>query len=295
MRKILALILYFLFRRKIIKLSKREDVVLTIYGHNTTKDTFEKLIKWLLNHKYQFITPNELMLFKEGKLGKNKTVWLSFDDGWKNNYYEILPIIEKYKIPATFFISTQAIEDGYFWFTHVYENRKSNLFKEVGDLWIISNEERKKIIKNLPKYQGNRVAMNVHELKLLSQSPYVTIANHTNDHVICDKCKENELIEEILLCESKIEKFTGEKCGKIFSYPNGNYDENAIYILKGLNYKIAATTNIGVFHRNTNLFKIPRTEFKNNASLYENILQIYGIWTPFFNKIKSFVHIKNKK
>lgn len=34
---------------------------------------------------------------------------LTFDDGWKDNYTAVLPVLRKYRFPATFFITTESV------------------------------------------------------------------------------------------------------------------------------------------------------------------------------------------
>ncbi len=89
--------------------------MLTIYGHDISREAFEGLVKWLLKRDYHFITQDELFDYLDGKeRNVEKLVWLSFDDGWKSNYDNVFPILKKYNIPATIFVATKGIEDGFF-------------------------------------------------------------------------------------------------------------------------------------------------------------------------------------
>lgn len=295
MRKVIAYILYFLYLPKIKQESRKSDSVLTIYGHDISRQAFEGLIKWLLKRDYVFINQIELYDYLHGKvsIGK-KLVWLSFDDGWKSNYDNVFPILKKYNIPATIFVATKGIEDGYFWFNVAKENRKSPYYNEIQELWEMSNEKRVAIISKLERKTKHRVTMTHKELREMSESGLVYWGNHTDDHVMSDNCTIDELHNEILSCQKKMNLWTGVDCNFIYSYPNGNIDAKSENLIKNIGLKMAATTEMSRTYPTTNCFNIPRTEFKE-ACVAENILQIYNIWTPFFNKIKKVFRIVNKK
>ena len=295
MRKIIAFILYLLYWPRIRKESGRTDSILAIYGHDQKREPFEQIVKWLLNKGYRFITPEELYLYLSGqKKLEEKLIWLSFDDGWKSNYDEVFPVLKKYGIPATIFVATKGITDGYYWYTRAFQNRSSSLYKEVGDLWVMDNRDRVKIIEQLPPYQGKRSTMNEDEIRGMTASGLVNWGNHTHDHVMSDHCTDEELKEEIATCNCVMKKITGKDCNLIYSYPNGNYDERTVGILKQMDFIMAATTHIGRVYCPSDAYMIPRNEFKNGC-LKENILQCFGLWTSFFNRVKLLLGIKDHK
>lgn len=295
MREIIAKILYLLYYFKVLQESKEMGSVLSIYGHDISKKNFEDLINWLQKRNYKFITPYELRDYLNGKLPCNKKyVWMSFDDGWKSNYDNVFPVLKKYAVPATIFIATKGIEDGYFWFNKAYCNRQSIYYTEIQELWEMPNSKRVEIISKLPYESTVRKTMIPAELKEMTESGLVYWGNHTDDHVMSDNCTDGELAKEIKICQEKMKEWTGQDCNFIYSYPNGNIDDLSEKIIKKLEFQMATTTEQDRIYPDTDKFRIPRMEFKD-VSLTENILHIYGIWTPFFNRIKKVFGIKNKK
>jgi len=64
---------------------------------------FESQIKYLLT-KYNILDPHEIHKIVENKdFFKENDCWLTFDDGYKDHYQHVLPILEKYEIKASFF------------------------------------------------------------------------------------------------------------------------------------------------------------------------------------------------
>lgn len=297
MRKIIAKLLYFLLYFKVRKELCRNDSLLAIYGHDQKGKPLEDLLVWMLGKGYKFVTPSEVNSYvKEGinKYEGAKLAWLSFDDGWLSNYTEVLPVLIKHNVPATIFVATKGVEDGYYWTDKALQNRHSKLYKMVDELWEMPNVKRKEIIEKLPAYQGDRHTMNVVELKEMADSGLITWGNHTYDHVMSDNCTTEELMDEIKKCSVQMEEFVGDNCNFIYSYPNGNYDLRSMKVIQHLGFQMAVTTEIGRVFPYTDSFAIKRNEIKN-VCLEENILQALGLWTPFFNELKRMLGIKNKK
>ncbi|MFA5410563.1 MAG: polysaccharide deacetylase family protein [Candidatus Omnitrophota bacterium] len=67
--------------------------------------TFERQIRFLKNNRYNVLPLEEIAtLLKEKKKIPPRTMAITFDDGYKDNYALAFPILKKYNLPATIFI-----------------------------------------------------------------------------------------------------------------------------------------------------------------------------------------------
>ena len=80
-------------------------------GLKISESNFEKTIKWFMKNNYNFISLDELYEYitKKTKLKTNKNIVLTFDDGYKDNLYALLPICRKYNVPFAVYVATNAL------------------------------------------------------------------------------------------------------------------------------------------------------------------------------------------
>jgi peptidoglycan/xylan/chitin deacetylase (PgdA/CDA1 family) len=72
---------------------------------------FENDLVYLLDHNYQILSMEDLLLLKSGKLELTSDgIVITFDDGYESNYSKAFPLLSKYKMPATFFLVTEWME-----------------------------------------------------------------------------------------------------------------------------------------------------------------------------------------
>jgi len=69
-------------------------------------ESFDKQMCFLKKH-YRCVSEKKIIesIENEKKLPEN-SLWITFDDGYMDNYTNAYPILRKYKLPATFFITT---------------------------------------------------------------------------------------------------------------------------------------------------------------------------------------------
>lgn len=75
-------------------------------------EDFDWQMKYLVDHGYHAISPDELYAFLEGKgTLPDRPVLITFDDGYVDNYTNAYPILKKYNLKATIFIVTGFVSE----------------------------------------------------------------------------------------------------------------------------------------------------------------------------------------
>jgi peptidoglycan/xylan/chitin deacetylase (PgdA/CDA1 family) len=268
-----------------VKYILRHNIPLALYFHNPDKELFENIIVWFKKNGFRFLSLQDFLFNLQNNVKIKGAIWLSFDDGYQENMTNVLPVLKQYQVPATFFISTKSVEEGYFWWDIISKNSS----KQAYNLWKISNRERVEIISKVKREKPfiPRRAIKLESLKELSLEPLVDIANHTDDHVICNNCCDEELIREIKLCEEKLINWVGSKYVNVFSYPNGDFNDSVKSVVKNNNMVAAFTNDPKLITDKSDMYLIPRIGVADNVSFAENLLHAVGIWQPIITKLKK--------
>ena len=74
-----------------------------VWEISVSKENFETQLS-ILKKKYNVISLDELVRAIDTRTVPNKSVAITFDDGYLDNYLVAKPILEKYQLPATFFV-----------------------------------------------------------------------------------------------------------------------------------------------------------------------------------------------
>lgn len=262
---------------------------------------FDAQISFLKN-KYTLITVDEFQYHLEHKKKFPKNaVLLTFDDGYADNYLEALPVLEKYKVQALFYISTGTLNtDKEFWWDameriillsatqpsvdsfelnkRVYclknldSEKRYRLYESLLiELRRMPSEKREREIEILASLfkseQGREThrAMTFEELKKMQRSKSAMIGAHTHLHPSLGALTFDEQFKEIKTSKKIIEEVTGEKVIH-FSYPFGthiDYNNDTIKIVKQLGFKMTAANYPAMSHKHSNIFRFPRFLVRN--------------------------------
>jgi peptidoglycan/xylan/chitin deacetylase (PgdA/CDA1 family) len=281
------ILLPFKLRARIAAVGESGEI-LSVFFHRPDIEEFEKWIKWCTNKGFEFISSLDLknILDKGIKTGK-KQIWLTFDDGWRNNYTEVLPILKKYNVPATIFVSTNLINDGVFWLELARLNQDI-LPIQANELKLKSEAERNKILDKLKQHpqfkQMDREFMTMEELSSINKSNLISIANHTHNHVICTNCTPAELHEEIELSEALLNEHSPGHIS-FFAYPNGDFNDNTQNYLKDKFDMIALVGNSNTNYK-ANKEAITRVCLGDKISMEENVFIMLGFKKKLFSALK---------
>lgn len=218
------------------------------YQPPVTADDFKFQIEWLKKNGYKFVPLSEI---EQGS--DKKQVAITTDDGFLENYTSIAPILNEYKIPATFFLINNCIDNkDLMWMNKllVIGNRtgltqtRKRVYEILRDKNILSVDKRdlSSIFSAIPMKRKEEI---VNELWMTSQlpelsdfmaehKPYMTshqinellssgftIGGHTFSHPRCSELSMEELKYEVVdSIEHLKEKFNTSV--NHFAYPFGS-------------------------------------------------------------------------
>lgn len=254
-------------------------------------EQFEAQLQFLARH-FSIVTIDEMVeTIEAGKSAKDQIV-LTFDDGLRNNLTVAYPILQRLKIPATFFVCPGLIENRRWLWTH--ETRARLKFigskqKEIFSRWNATSSNIEQFVewmKRLPhkkreevetdlrgcssgfqpmKEQKNKYdLMTWNEIRSLD-SDLITIGSHTVSHPILSKITPEELYFEVAASQNQLEKNLG-RIVDYFCYPNGSLNENVIDEVRKV-YRAAVTTEVGFVTPSSKLLQLPRIGITEKTSL----------------------------
>jgi len=255
--------------------SSRHTDIKNCSGKHIHRDIFEQQMK-LISTKCNPVSLRSLvqMLSTSKALPKN-TVAITFDDCFQNVYQNAYPILAKYHIPATFFITAGYVNTSKIIWADILEKTIAALkskqivldFLNESKTYPISNKSEKikalfdikSKLKQIEDTQKNKFMnyfvkkfqepiaesdtdlysnLSWEQLKEMDSNTLFEIGSHTLNHVILSQVDIQKARMEIVESKKTLESHLNHSIN-LFSYPEGqeiHYNENIIQILKGNNF-----------------------------------------------------------
>ena len=219
-----------------------------------------------------------------------RAVAITFDDGYRDNVTAALPVLQEFRVPATFFIATGFINGGIMWNDIVIESVKRSELRSVDlkdfgldELTLGTNEQKRSVIagligklKYLQQEERDDAVMKINERfeselprDLMMDSGHVLalrdagmeVGGHTRNHPILKVVPDAVARAEIESGKADLEKILGHAIHS-FAYPNGrpdqDYDLRHCEMVQGAGFSQAVTTAAGCASRDSDLFQLGR-------------------------------------
>lgn len=243
-------------------------------------ENFEQQLQ-VLQKDFNVITVKELVRqLNVGKLEKGQ-VCITFDDGYRDNLLNAIPLLKKYRLPATFFIPTGFTgSEKMFWWDAVYEILGDNYFDTWQRLQSLPFEqitERLDLLiegsgKSLP-HNSASYPMNTDELKKMVSDSLFSLGVHTVTHPALGMhdyaVQEKELLQNRKQLYTEYENYTD-----VVAYPYGHYNRDTLAIMRNNNFEAGFTTHEASINAGNDIYQLGRFQVKNiDGKLFKEQLQ----------------------
>ena len=201
-----------------------------------------------------------------------KSLVITIDDGYRNNY-KLLEIFKSYNVcPAIYLCSHIVNTNRKFWFRAGFHNFQK--------LKRYDNNHRLKILRDKIGYEpqkefSERQALNIVELR--EMLPYVDFQSHSKFHPILTTWINKECKGEIEESKNHLGKLLNKEV-EHFSYPNGDYTNREIEYVKNCGYKSARTLDIGYNDINSDPYRLKAMGVEDDASISILCAQVSGFF-----------------
>ena len=242
------------------------------------------------------------------------TVAVTFDDGYRNNFTQALPILRRYNVPATLFITNRFISNGQMlwpeWTICALAKSKVSELKFAGQTLALNNNEARAasyraathIFKNIPPeaipaYMDELLAageltpaeiessdlgqmfsaLSWNEIRQMRDSGLFEFGSHTQNHWRLIQLNSLQARSEIIDSKALIERQIGPVA--YFAYPHGNPDDynathRALAIEAG--YRAVFTALTQTVTPGSDIFELPRIGIGVDMSHKEFIYAVQG-------------------
>jgi peptidoglycan/xylan/chitin deacetylase (PgdA/CDA1 family) len=224
---------------------------------------------------------------------------LTFDDGYLDNYATVSPILTELELPATFFITTECLdqpEPYEFWWdvladsllnperrypsalelslstddrrfktTTGAERRKAH--DEIYG-WVNESppDLREQAVTTIATWSGRRPfsepslsRMSADQVIRLAHRPGHTIGAHSVRHLMLPRQSQSVQHTECAQSKSDLERFLGTPV-TTFAYPYGAFDESTVGTVQSVGFQVAVTCEAAPVDRTSDRLRLPRLE-----------------------------------
>ena len=223
-----------------------------------TPRVFEGQMRHLRSRGYHSLSLDALMGYLGGATVPSRSVVLTFDDGWLDNYLHAFPILQRYDLRATIFLVTDRV------------NQASRGRREDGAP-VPTHRESKMLVRG---GKAQQVALNWDHVREMAAGGLVEFHSHTKTHAKCDTLSAGELEEELGESKEEVERRTGRPCPFV-CWPHGSGSDAAIETAKRLGYRGAFTTKPGAVEPGSDPFDIRRIVVKDDVGWFEKRMAVY--------------------
>lgn len=222
-------------------MNHKRSVPVLMYHHitpaggmiNATPQNFESQLQWLDRHGYRTLTCAQFAQHLSGRPAPDKSVLITFDDGYLDNYVYAYPLLKKYGFNAVIFLVTSWIGEGPLRATMDQGN-------------VPCTPDHAASMKLLEQGQYDAVVLRWSEVQHMADDGVFEFHSHTHTHTRWDKTdpqnKNQHMQRELALSRQTLEQRLGS-VSEHFCWPQGYFDVEYQQLAKDAGFCYLYTTH----------------------------------------------------
>ena len=258
----------------------------------TSPANFERQISCLARSGYRSLTCDEFASFLQGKPVPKKSILITFDDGYLDNYVYAYPVLKKYGMSAVLFVSTGLIGEG-------------PCRPHLGSGSALPDTPTHKTAKALMfSDRKDEVMLRWSEVELMRQTGSFEFHSHTHTHERWDlllpdaESKNAKMMEDLAQSRRVLQERLGSVSDHL-CWPQGYFDQDYVALAKEAGFKHLYTTDAyGQNVAGQDTAHIYRFAVRNRGFLWiaQRIwLAAHPFWGPLYNKWKLWKRARRNK
>jgi peptidoglycan/xylan/chitin deacetylase (PgdA/CDA1 family) len=261
--------------------------LLQLEGAPVTVEVFEQQMRYLAQHHTVVNLDWLVAQFQAGKPLTDDYVAITFDDGYEDNYLYAAPVLRRYNLPWTVYVTTGYVgNEETPWWDAVNDSIVSCAEEQLKDVaaWLrVASPTRSAVIKRLIRLEkeldaeqweetrrelarrvngtGNSAArryrmMNWQQVQELSANG-VDVGGHTVTHPLLTKIPLEEARREATESKRHIEERIGKEVSG-FAYPLGDFNADVKRMVESCGYRHACSTAQGTNTLGADVYALKR-------------------------------------
>ena len=237
---------------------------------NVSPTVFDQQMAFLSKNGFNVITMDQFIDYKyENRKYPPKTVIITFDDGYRNNYINAFPILEKYNLKATFFVVTGDIDSDKIFHWLKLGVQSLSHYRENKQYW-------------LPLDRQNILDMSAHD---------ACFGSHTDSHCRLREIDKNKAVNELKISKECLEEILSKPV-RCFSYPHGDMSNSVKSLVKAAGYSAAVSIMAGSNTLKSDFFELRRIAISGQDSYAEFKRKVEGAYDWIVYLLPAFRFIQ---
>lgn len=217
----------------------------------------------ILSHKAQYSFESIDSILDSKSLIRRKRINISFDDGFKDIYTTAFPILKKYSIPFTIYLTTGFPEyKADIWWIQLEKCQTDSGFEKIMKQVYESDKPMAELMHHLtdtqPDYELTQsLSLSWPEIKEMVDSGLCTIGSHSVSHPGLTRICIDDCRNELRLSKRIIQEKLGVEV-KHLSYPHSMVNNDVLALVKEAGYVSATLGYGGSIRRGDNPYSLNR-------------------------------------